>query len=106
MAGYINEYHHHKRKKNTVKKNPTTTFHSLTKLHDPNIAAEFQAIIGEKCTVGLGLPNYLEVDLNNLASTLDGPIQETANDVRGKQIFKKLPWVPDETLNCVIKEDN
>ena len=83
-----------KLKKKQKPTNPRIKF-DLEKLDDPEVAEIFQARIGGR----FAALNLLDKDINDLITSFNEAVRETAEEVVGRQRKKHQPWVTNDILD-------
>ena len=87
-----------KLKKKQTAANPRIKF-DLEKLKDPQINEIFQAQLGGR----FAALNLLNSDINDLTTSFTEIVQETAEEVLGRQRKKHQPWITDDILDLCDK---
>ena len=83
-----------KLKKRQKPANPRIKF-DLERLDDPEVAEIFQARIGGR----FAALSILDKDINELTTSLNEAVLETAEEVVGRQRKKHKPWVTNDILD-------
>ena len=77
----------------------------LEKLRDPDVACTFQATIGGKFALLIGMRDE-DMDINTIITTYNTAVTDAASEILEKKRRRKKPWVTKDVLDlCDERRD-
>ena len=93
------------RLKEETKPNQPRLRFDLEKLRDPDVACTFQARIGGKFALLIGLSDE-DMDMDTMTNTYNTAVTDAASEILEKERRRKMPWVTKDVLDlCYERRD-
>ena len=70
----------------------------LEKLRDPDVTCTFQATIGGKFALLIGLSDE-DMDMDTMITTYNTAVTDASSEILGKERRRKKPWITKDVLD-------